>query len=411
MKQLTTAILILLSGTYAYSQDRDSTQLSERLDPTVQTETTMDCNEYSSYPFLNLEANTITMNGADWDELRNRYAAAASGETQFSVVYLGDSHIQADFGGNILRQRLCADAGSAGRGLLIPFRLAGTNQPVDYSITAEGNFNSARLLKQPWEAGMTFTGIGIQPTSDVIRFELHSEQPFRTVRLMGSCDNSSICAAHCEGSTAIMGSTVLCDTLVNHMTVEVAAAAGNSIGGFVLENGTPGVTVHSIGNNGATYCSYATLDGFGPGISSLAPDLYIVALGTNEAFGRFDSNEFKDHARALIRSLKENSPSAKIMLVTPTECMRKRTTGRRRNRRTRLVVNRNVVLARNAVMEVAAAESIPVYDMYSLAGGSGSSSQMQNSGILGRDGVHFTADGYRMWGHLLASALLYELKK
>ncbi len=410
MKHLSAALLLIISS-LSYAQERDSSQLSERLDPTLQTGITMESDQYASYPFLNLEANTINMNGADWSSLREHYAAAAAGEAQFNVVYLGDSHIQADFGGSVLRSRLSQDAGSAGRGLLIPFRLAGTNQPVDYTITASGNYNSARLLKQPWETAMTFTGIGIQPVSEPIRFEISSEQPFRSLRLMGCGDSSAIRSAECLASTAIIGDMVLCDTLVNQMSVEVAAPTGTSIGGFVLENGTPGVTVHSIGNNGATYGSYATLEGFGPGISALAPDLYIVALGTNEAFGRFDSNELKDYARSLISCLRSHSPSARIMLVTPTECMKKRRTGRRRNRRTRLVVNQNAELARDAVMEVAAAEGIPVYDMFSLAGGRGAAARMQNAGILGRDGVHFTADGYRMWGHLLAGALLNELKK
>ncbi len=34
---------------------------------------------------------------------------------------------------------------------------------------------------------------------------------------------------------------------------------------------------------------------------------------------------------------------------------------------------------------------------------------MKNSKILGTDGVHFTAGGYRLWGSLLADAIISQL--
>ncbi len=36
---------------------------------------------------------------------------------------------------------------------------------------------------------------------------------------------------------------------------------------------------------------------------------------------------------------------------------------------------------------------------------------MKQAQVLGRDGVHFTSAGYRLWGSLLSDALLEVLEK
>ena len=46
-------------------------------------------------------------------------------------MHIGDSHIQADWWTGYLRIRLQELFGSAGRGLVFPYQLAGTNSPTD----------------------------------------------------------------------------------------------------------------------------------------------------------------------------------------------------------------------------------------------------------------------------------------
>ncbi|MDE6120221.1 MAG: hypothetical protein K2F63_00365, partial [Muribaculaceae bacterium] len=106
--------------------------------------------DYSEYTFLQQDAGHIELNGADWSQLSERFAAAQRGEALFPVVYLGDSHVQADFGGAILRSRLAEVAGSAGRGIIIPYRLASTNEPGDYSFRLAEDYVASKLMKMPW---------------------------------------------------------------------------------------------------------------------------------------------------------------------------------------------------------------------------------------------------------------------
>ena len=156
------AIAIVIACVLALFSVRadDESQSELRLNPEIEQES--DESTYD-YGFLDMEANKICMNGADWSALRERYAGSCDTGEVFSVVYLGDSHVQADFGGAVLRRRLSEVPGSAGRGIVIPFKLAGTNEPNDYSVRMQPRYLSAKLMKQPWEVEMPFTGIGLKP--------------------------------------------------------------------------------------------------------------------------------------------------------------------------------------------------------------------------------------------------------
>ena len=84
----------------------DDSQLELRLNPEIEAPSAEA--RYSSYPFMKSSANVIELNGDDWTALSAKFAAAARGDSLFSRVYLGDSHVQADFGGAVLRSRLQA---------------------------------------------------------------------------------------------------------------------------------------------------------------------------------------------------------------------------------------------------------------------------------------------------------------
>ena len=98
--------------------------------------------DLSVYPYLNLKANAINLNGADWSRLFALLDAAP--DTIVSILHVGDSHIQAEGSTSRTRALLQSKFGAAGRGLVTPFRLAGTNQPLDYKITSSSNFTTAK---------------------------------------------------------------------------------------------------------------------------------------------------------------------------------------------------------------------------------------------------------------------------
>lgn len=115
-------------------------------------------------PFIKQNENRIELNGADWSNLR--YKAAHTDSATLTIVHIGDSHIQADFSTGKTRALMQAEYGNAGRGLIVPLKLAGTNEPRDYIIKSTSKWHGSKLLKQNENAAPGFTGVGISPVCD-----------------------------------------------------------------------------------------------------------------------------------------------------------------------------------------------------------------------------------------------------
>lgn len=398
-------------------EDADETQADLRLNPEITATEPDDFIDYSQYPKLNLSANAIELNGADWTELRRRFANVCNSDSLFSVVYLGDSHIQADFGGSVVRSRLADVASGAGRGFITPFKLSGTNEPLDYSFRIDCPYVASRLLKMPWATDMTFSGVGITPTAKEFAIEIACETAFDRITFHYHGTLPIVSAVVTEGDTIPFVSWIpgpgrlaveMMET-VDDVSVGFLTEANVTFAGATLAYADSGTFVHSIGNNGATYSTYGLVDGIGKGLASLNPDLILIALGTNDAFGKTTTEELLVDIEHLVGTIRRQNPNAYLLLITPTECFKRVYTGKKRNRRrqTAKVINTKTEQMRNAILQYAAAHKIPVYDTYAVAG---SATELEGAGILSKDGVHFTATGYRIWGNLLADALLNVLK-
>lgn len=418
------AAAAILRAVAVAQEECDSTQSELRLNPVIEAEVTAVAPAdgvaalCAPYPFVDRDASRIQLNGADWSVLADRFRLAACDSGMFSVVYLGDSHVQADFAGAVLRERLQEEGGKAGRGLIIPFRQAGTNQPSDYALTVSGPVTTSKLLKRPWATEMPFTGIGVRP--DVRSFSVKAACPtlFSSIRLFYE-GSAPVLTSVSDGmgeipfsvTDSVAGETlVTLDRSLPSVTLRMASDRTTVFAGAELLADTVGTAVHSIGNNGATYSSYNCIEGLGEGIARLAPDLIIVALGTNEAFGRVVASEFEDAMEMLLDELQAASPEAQLLLVTPVQCYRKvyRRRGKKRRRYAVREVNGRIKPVRDAIMEFGRTHGIAVYDHYTVAG---CAEQLSGNRLLGKDGVHFTASAYRLWGALLGEALLEELGK
>ena len=407
------AALCLLCSLHAAAQDDDQSDL--RLNPEIEvTAPSAADTDYSRYPFLKLRHNTVHLNGDDWTELGAKYREALAGRGSFTTVYLGDSHIQADFGGNVLRHRL-AGSRSRGRGVMIPFKAAGTNEPNDYSVTLSQPYVSSKLMRTPWSTEMPFTGIGLQAQQRRHYLTFATPEAGRHIRLYTRGTAPEVLAVEADGKSVDFlterdadGLTcVSIDDAAANFRLTLGSDNSTVYGGVEVYGDSTGIVTHSIGNNGATYSAYSMAERFGSGLAALHPDLVIIALGTNEAFGRTTEEELATAIDNLLESIRSYSPGATVLLEGPTECYRRRYTRRRgRRRRSTLVVNGRCATMARAIRLHAEELGIPYYNHYALAG---SAQAMRQAKVLGADGVHFTAAGYRLWGDLLGDALLDKL--
>lgn len=386
---------------------RENPEIDGRENPDYGLAGTVDL---SIYPFLNSEADSITLNGADWTSLS--LALGATEESVLRIVHIGDSHIQADFATGRTRKLFQQKFGSAGRGLVVPLKLAGTNEPRDYTITSSSAFKNEKLIRYPWSAPMGFTGISLLPESNEFDFSLSAQEPFERIYIYysGSALNvNSVCyqdsrlvyGVYDSPGCVEIGLPFPCE----EVKINLSSFGDVAVHGMELVSDIIGVVYHAIGINGATFGCYNRVDGFGRSIAALEPHLIILSLGTNEAFGKLDSAEFLSNVKDLVSDLVENNPGACLLLTTPAECQRR--VGRRR--RSSFKVNDNVALVSSLLREYAVNNHIALYDWYEAAGGEGASAKWISAGLFSRDRIHYSMNGYDVVGQKLFDAIMNTL--
>ena len=354
-------------------------------------------------------------------------------DTVVTIVHLGDSHIQAGHYSGRLMRLLQQQFGCAGRGWIAPFKLSRTNEPDDYFITSViREWTAGRCIQQTRKCPIGPGGIGIQSVSPSINFDI-SMAPNngagysfnRVVIYRGEKSMPMLPAGKMKDSVETVWGAEACaqgvvadtfrisclvDTLQLHSTrrkqgtdtLLPASSFKNLYYGFNLTNGKPGVLCHSVGVNGATYANF-TDEEYVSRLALLRPSLLIISLGTNETFGRrFSRAEFAEQIEAFLSLVKRQMPNAAILLTTPPECYRRVYVKKKRT----YVRNDNTERAAKTIVDVARREGLACWDMFSATGGKGSCTKWHKAGLMGRDRVHFTKEGYREQGTLLYRALM-----
>lgn len=388
--------------------------------------------------FIHKNANHITYNGADWSRLRKAFLESAV--SPVSIVHIGDSHIQADISTGTTRELLQYDFGNAGRGLVSPLKMSGTNEPLDYTFQSRNPWNPVKLMSSTWRQTVGFTGTSIRPTSNTSEITIGTSgkddyNPFSSVTIFhnGRFTIKGITGENGERIQyrAIPSrdyTQIMLPAPYTKITVNFTSAGDLTVFGAALSGDRPGLFYHSIGNNGAAYETYNRIGNVGAGISPLKPDLVIISLGTNEAFGRLNTESFTRSVDRLVNNIRTANPDALILLTTPMECHKSVTTTKkvkvrsksRKGRKGKLrtvtrssrsyTVNKNIAPLRKAILDYGKDNGIAVYDWYEVAGGQGASSSWISNGLFANDRVHHSQKGYNLEGRLLYEALMDALR-
>ncbi len=373
---------------------------------------------YSDYPWLNIDENHIILNGADWSILGDKLNKIE--HRPFRIVLIGDSHIQADGATSVVRRTLHERYGTAGRGMITPLRMAGTNEPRDYRLTSNGcRWTSARLLPSRSDRVMLFTGVTVSPVDTVFDLNVVStECDFSRIKLYYSGSMPELMAvydsageemafdieSYDDGFVDILLENQVGECLLNFMSG--ADEDVSFIGGLELLGRDAGIEFSSIGNNGATYGSYLGI-GTGRGLACMESDLVILSLGTNDAWGSMSDDDFISTVDRLVSEIKHENPSVKIMLTTPGEAQKAMRRGRRSKTYT---PHMKIGHFRELLLDYGRRNSLPVYDFYNVAGGERSSEQWVMAGLFSRDRIHLSWAGYELMGQLMCDALIEQFE-
>lgn len=375
--------------------------------------------EIDSFPFIDYKANRISIfeNHESYDILFQKLTKIGlKGEGKVSIVHLGDSHLQADFFSGYFRKYLQTFflGSMGGRGFIFPYKVAGTNNPLNYTVSSKGQWKSCRNVERNRDCPLGLSGIAVTTSDSNASITVSIDDP-----LMKGYDFDRLMVFHAFGNdqfqpTIITSAEVTSITPfpdkgytlfeftenLQSVTLKFVKEAPEQIGftlyGMNFDSNDSGIIYHTIGVNGAQMESYLTCDFFVPHLAALNPDWVIVSLGTNDSYTyAFDSLTFTQRMDQLIELIEKASPNAAILFTTPGD-----------HRIHKGKINPNASLVAEIIKQSAKEHHLSYWDFYKIMGGNGSVNAWQHEALAHYDYLHLTQKGYEFQGKLLFTAFL-----
>jgi lysophospholipase L1-like esterase len=143
----------------------------------------------------------------------------------------------------------------------------------------------------------------------------------------------------------------------------------------------------------------------------LKPQLVIISLGTNEAFGGINASQLRQEMNKTVWAIKEAAPEAAILFTTPPSgMMKKRQVPYKKKGKTRYrlsyVRNPQVAVIRAEMIQFCKDNDIAWWDFHEAM-------KADKNFVRGwsQDHVHFNAFGYTRQGNLLYDAIIASWEK
>ncbi len=373
------------------------------------------------YYFVNYDENNIK-NFGDSSLIENFYdkldTLIFEGKGDLNIVHFGGSHIQAGVWSREMREQLTGFAPGlkTGRGLVFPYNLAKTNNPYDYLTRySGGSWVSCKNTQKNKHCDLGLMGYSATTYSASAKFRVFTKGDkyvkyyFNRVKVFHETDSSSYDVV-LQFPDSLVSRRV--DTLGGYTefvfpnnvdTVRLALKKSNlrqnkfKLMGFNLEeDDTHGIYYHGIGVNGAAIPSYLRTTQLEKQLTLAKPDLIILSIGINDAYGlHFYKETYKKHYRQLIARIRSVAPNTAILFTTNNDSYYKRR-----------YANKNGILVKEAMEELSAELGASVWDMFTVMGGLNSINTWVKYRLASTDRIHFKREGYVIVGQLMYEALI-----
>lgn len=375
---------------------------------------------------INFDANTLKFaeDSPSFNYFFGRLDSIYSGKREkLHIFHIGGSHIQADIYSNKIRTYLqnMNEVSMAQRGFVFPYHLAHTNNPTNYRIEAKkdlwtGYRCSIRKDSIAW--GMSGVTAAFRAYADTIYIKSNyrnytkNKYEFNKLRVFYNTEKD-------DYNLTLMDSSLLVSELLNtdkmyrefrfnrkvdsvalriHIKDSTTLNPEFALMGMEFMNDVPGIEYTSIGVNGASFSYYNRAAYFEEQLKLYKPDLFIISLGTNDAYmpqDKFDPLQFKEYYEAFIQMILRINPECAILLTVPND-----------NYYKRKYKNPNTATQEKIITDLAQKYQMAVWDFYEIMGGLGSSNDWYKNKLMPRDQIHFTYLGYSIKADLFMNALI-----
>lgn len=366
------------------------------------------------YPFVRTDLNQLQTPGGEAPELQHFFrkldTLLITGRGDVRILHVGGSHVQGGTLSDRLRRHFLSlrYGMDGGRGLVFPYSAAGTNTPVSYISSWQGNWESATCLKPgDEELGLTGMAVVARDTSakvilDLVPRErqlLQQRYSFNRVDVLGSGSLEPILLLGPRDTLRGIGTENLRHFDLPYYTdwIQLAFTGKGrySLRGVYLDKPYGGFSFSEAGVNGAATQSWLRCGLWEQELRRVMPDMIIFSIGINDIQGEdFDARHFKANYRELVKRVRRVNPRCAILFTGINDSWR-----RRRE-------NPHTEAAENAFRELAKELDASFWDWYQVMGGRGSMAKWEEAGLAQADKVHFTPSGYKLVGDLLFDAIL-----
>ncbi|RIY33136.1 hypothetical protein CKF54_03570 [Psittacicella hinzii] len=343
-------------------------------------------------------------------QLKNKIKQAK--KEGLTIVQLGDSHTAADVMTMYLRNRLRTYLGTGSIGYIAPMKVPGQyNSLIGYKSTNVSLINARNHKEYNYTIGGLVASFNSRGSIEYKAINGNTI-PFSELKITTRCTALKDCIMIVSSDAgtetlSIRGNQWATYSVFIEGNFRISANANLELSGMYINNTNKGVTVSELGSNGATIYY---LDTWGSDwtkqLAALKPDLVILAFGTNESYNQnFDSKQYiKDYSQ-LISSIKANT-QAQVMLLSNPDTLNIAINKNLANTRCNNLQHAGVDTVYYDLVRIARSNQVLFWDWRQAMGGSCSAIKQQNAQILRNDGVHFSANGYRLFGYQLAHDII-----
>lgn len=323
------------------------------------------------------------------------------------IVHIGDSHLQAGFLTEKIKQELFQFISSdtiASPGFIFPYTIANTNNPYFFNVDYTGEWDVCKNIDKEKTCNLGLSGITVRTKDSIATIAIKMKNRkyntpikyyFNNIKILHnnsdsieiSVNNQSVCTSN--GLSEIKLSEIT-DTLY----IKIIQPGTFELYGIILENSDKKINYHTFGVNGATSQSYLKCNLLSDQIKLLDPDLIIISLGTNEAFeDNYNKLEHELILKDLILQIKEFVPNSVILLSTTNDHIKNGQFS-----------NQNIYPVNENIIKICNDLNLSLWDFHTIMGGENSIEKWYQLGLTGNDKLHFRKLGYEIQGELFFSA-------